>query len=223
MSAPGGNRPTGGRPLVRLVLLVAVLLAVPILPFLALGGSFEARIAGWLDGTLPASTVAAVVVGLLASDILLPIPSSVVNTFAGRMLGFWGGTAAAWCGMTLGAGLAFALVRLAGRPLARRLAGDEELARVDGLAQRFGLMTLVLTRPIPVLAEAAVLFLATTTLSAWRFFAAVGLANLGLAAGYAALGERVQFPTALALAVVLPLVIGAVWRWCWPAARFTSS
>lgn len=223
MNDSSGNRPADSRPLGRLVLLVAVLLAVPILPLLALGESFETRIAGWLDGTLDASTVAAAVVGLLASDILLPIPSSVVSTFAGRMLGFWGGAAASWCGMTLGAGLVFALVRFVGRPLARRLAGDEELTRVDVLAQRFGVMTLVLTRPIPVLAEAAVLLLATTTLAGWRFFAAVALANLGLAAGYAALGERVQFPTALALAVVLPLAVGAVSRWCWRTGAHSSS
>lgn len=200
----------------RQLLLIAAVLAVPIVPFLICGEKLEAGITGWLNAKLSPSTVAVAVIGLLASDILLPVPSSVVSTFAGRMLGFWGGAGASWCGMTLGAAIAFGLVRVFGRPLARRLSSDQELARTDALASRWGAFVLVLTRPIPVLAEASVLLMGTTRLSWWRFLTAVGLSNLGIAAAYAALGDRVQLPVAIAASILLPLLTAAAARWVWP-------
>ena len=204
-----------GQHLFRLLLLVAIVLAIPILPFLGFGEALEARMTGWLSDTLPPTTVTILVIGLLASDIFLPVPSSVVSTFAGKMLGFWAGTAATWCGLTSGAVFAFWLVRVCGRPLAKRLSSDEELARMDALAARFGVLVLVLTRPVPVLAEASVLLMGTTRLAWWRFLLAVGLSNLGLAAVYALLGDRVQLPYAAAAALALPLLAAAIARWCW--------
>jgi hypothetical protein len=49
----------------------------------------EACITGRLSAELSPGTVTLTVLGLLASDILLPVPSSVLSTFAGRVLGFW--------------------------------------------------------------------------------------------------------------------------------------
>jgi len=200
-------------------LLIAAVLAVPIVPFLFFGEALEARITGWLDSALSPSTVAIAVVGLLSSDILLPVPSSVVSTLAGRVLGFWTGTGASWCGMTAGAAIAFWLVRVFGRPLARRLSSDEELARTDALATRWGVLVLVLARPIPVLAEASVLLMGTTRLAWWRFLVAVGLSNFGIAAAYAALGDRVQLPIAIAASIALPLLAAALARWLWPGGQ----
>ena len=100
------------------LILLALVLAVPIIPFLLFGPSLEEQITGWLDASLSPGALAALIVGLLAADILLPVPSSVVSTFAGSALGFAAGTAASWLGMTAGALLAFVLARLFGRPLA---------------------------------------------------------------------------------------------------------
>jgi uncharacterized membrane protein YdjX (TVP38/TMEM64 family) len=147
------------------MLVIAVALAIPILPFLGFGESAESHITNWLDTSLSHGAAAALVIGLLATDIVLPVPSSVVSMFAGTMLGFWVGTVASWCGMTVGAALAFGLVRVFGRPLARRLSTEEELVRMDRLADRYGVLILVLMRPIPVLAEASVLLMGLMRLS----------------------------------------------------------
>ncbi len=178
----------------------------------------EQSFSGWLDGALPASTVAALVIALLALDILLPVPSSLVIAFSGRMLGFWGGAAASWGGMTLGAVVAFGLARALGRPLALRFSRAEELERVDGLAARVGVLALVLTRPVPILAEAAVLLAGTTALAWRRFLIAVGLSNLGISAAYAALGDALSFPAAMLASIALPLLAGGVARALWPRA-----
>jgi len=189
------------------IVILAAALAVGVVPFLLFGKPLEQQAKGWLHSADTWPGKAALVVGLLAGDILLPTPSSVVNTFAGAALKFWGGTAAAWLGMTLGAVLGFGLARVFGRPLARRLAAADEIERVDRLSARFGPGLLVLMRAVPVLAEASVLFFGTTDLAWRRFLAAVALSNLVIAAGYAALGNWIALPIAIPLALIIPAVI----------------
>lgn len=176
----------------------------------------EQRFTGWLDAAISPSTVVILVIGLLTADIFLPVPSSLVIAFSGKMLGFWGGMAASWCGMTLGAVAAFGMVRAFGRPMAQRFATTNELRRVDAMAARIGVLVLVLTRPVPILAEAAVLLMGTTLLSWRRFLVAVGLSNLGIAAAYAAVGDFVQWPVALVASISLPLLAGGIARLLWP-------
>jgi uncharacterized membrane protein YdjX (TVP38/TMEM64 family) len=198
------------------ILLVVLVLAVPIVPFLWFGPPFEAQIRAWLDQSLPPATMAALVVGILATDIFLPIPSSFVSTLAGSALGFVPATAASWTGMTLGAAAAFGLARWLGRPAALWFSGREDLDRMDVLSRRYGPMILVLARPVPVLAEASVLLLGTTRLG-WRWFLLpVALANLGIAAAYSALGTWVAMPVAMAASVALPLLAAAISRKVWP-------
>ncbi len=201
------------------ILLITAALAVPILPFLMFGESAESQMAHWLDLSKSPGTAATLVIGLLASDIFLPVPSSLVSTFAGKALGFWLGTAASWCGMTIGTSVAYWLVRWLGRPLAQRLSSEEELARMDALANRYGVLILILARPVPVLAEASVLVMGTMQIGWWRFFAAVGLSNFGIAAVYALLGDRVQLPIAMAAAFAVPVVVTIAVRWLWPSAK----
>jgi uncharacterized membrane protein YdjX (TVP38/TMEM64 family) len=203
------------------LLLIVLVLLVPIVPFLSFGPWLEARIEAWLDPPPPPTMVALGTLGLLSSDILLPIPSSVVSTVAGAQLGIVGGTLASWLGMTVGASIGFALARLLGRPLAERYSKPEDLARMDSLAQRFGAWILVVTRALPVFAEAAVLYLGATRL-AWRqFLPPVVLANLGIAVVYAILGHYArsqgQMPLALAASIALPLLAAAVARWLLPS------
>ncbi len=205
--------------LVKPLLLIAAALAVPIVPFLILGDGLESRVEGWLGETLRPGQIAALVVALLAVDIFLPIPSSVVSTLAGNALGFWPATGASWLGMMLGSAAAFALARAFGRPLAARLSGEAELARMDRLADRFGPLVLVLARPVPVLAEASVLLFGTTRLAWRRFLLPVGATNLGIAASYAALGQRVELPVALAASIAIPVLAALLARRWWPGER----
>ncbi len=202
----------------RLLLTIAVVLGVPILPFLWFGRAAESQITEWLHCSCDPGTAATLVIGLLAVDVLLPVPSSAVNVFAGKMLGFWAGTAVSWCGMTAGALLVFALVRMLGRPLARWLSTEEVLNHMEILARRYGILLLILARPVPVFAEASVLLAGIMQLGWQRFLFAVGLSNLGIAAAYAALGDLVQLPIALAASIAIPLVFAAIAKRFWPVS-----
>jgi uncharacterized membrane protein YdjX (TVP38/TMEM64 family) len=193
------------------LLILATVLLVPIVPFLLLGDRIDAQL---VNSELPAAWV----VGLLACDFVLPVPSSFVSTLAGQQFGALRGTAVVWLGMSIGAIIAFALARIWGRPLARQFAGEEELRSTDHLIERWGIAVLALTRALPVLAEASVLLVGVHGLSWRRFLEVVLLCNLGIASGYAAFGdyaaEHEWLPAALGISVAVPLL--ATWfaqRW----------
>jgi uncharacterized membrane protein YdjX (TVP38/TMEM64 family) len=198
------------------VLLVAIVLAVPIVPFLLFGRPLEQWIDESLHQHLPPAVVAASTVALLAVDLLLPIPSSMVSTVAAHRLGFCLGTACSWLGMTLGATAAFLAARLFGRAIAQRLSRPEDLDHADRLGRHYGPAVLVLTRPVPVLAEASVLLLATSDLAWQRFVLPVALSNLGVAMAYSALGQLLSLPLALLASIALPLLATLAARCLWP-------
>jgi uncharacterized membrane protein YdjX (TVP38/TMEM64 family) len=209
------------RGLLRPLLLVGLALLVPILPFLGFGEALEGTIAGWLDPPPAPATIALLTVALLASDILLPVPSSLVSTFAASQLGVVAATAASWLGMTLGAMLGFYLAKTWGRALAVRLASQHDLEQMDQLGRHYGAWIVVFTRALPVLAEAAVLLAGATQL-AWRqFLPGLMLSNLGIAVVYSMLGAwaqtQHQLPLALGASIALPVLAATIARRFLPA------
>jgi membrane protein DedA with SNARE-associated domain len=204
------------RELLRPLLIVTLALLVPVVPFLGFGDRLDRTVMGWFDPPPAASVVAGLTVGVLAVDVLLPVPSSLVSTLAGAQLGVVAATAVSWVGMTVGAVVGFYLARRWGRPLAARFSGDDDLARMDHLTERYGAWVLILTRALPVLAEAAVLLVGATGLAWSRFLPAVMLSNLGIAAVYSTLGywarSQQQLPLALAASIALPVAAATIAR-----------
>ncbi len=204
--------------LLRQVLLIGAVLLIPIDPFLIWGDQLDAWFRRWTDQSRSRPAVAAVVSGLLAVDLLLPVPSSVVSTFAGSQLGTCRGTVAVWFGMTLGAVIGFAAAAWLGPVWAAKLSRPEDLQRLEQAAARYGPALLVLARPVPVLAEASVLLMGVHRLAWRRFLPAVAASNFGIALAYCAFGAvaaRHQWlPLALGLSAALPILVTIlVRRW----------
>jgi len=196
--------------------VILVCLLAPIVPFVVWGRHLEASLPRALETLEAPGPVAAFAFCLLASDIFLPIPSSVVATVAGAKLGVIGGALVCAAGLTVGAIAGFALARLLGRPLVSRLASQADLAGLEAAADRYGVVLLVVTRPLPVLAEATVLLLGTVRMD-WRvFLLTVALSNFGIAVCYAVLGKLAHAHHQLLWAVIasaaLPLVAAAAGR-----------
>lgn len=76
-----------------------LLLAAILVPFALVGPQLEEAIRRLLEAPLSAWRGALVLGGLLASDIVLPLPSSLLSTAAGALLGFWKGLATSCVGM----------------------------------------------------------------------------------------------------------------------------
>jgi uncharacterized membrane protein YdjX (TVP38/TMEM64 family) len=195
---------------VRWAVLAAVLLALILVPFAVAGTYMDAWSVARLQSLAgrPA-VVAALVVALLAADVLIPVPSSVVATLAGALLGFAGGLLANLLGMGAGCVAAYAIGRWAGAPAAGRIVGAGQVARLHALARHHGDWSLVLARPVPVLAEASTLLAGAAGMPFGRFMAVTTAANLGIAAAYAAIGafaaSMQSFLLAFAGAILVPV------------------
>jgi len=205
----------------RLLLLLALAaVAVPLVPFLACGARLDALVAGWLDPPPAAPVLAALEVGVLAADLLLPVPSSMVATLGGAALGVGVGTACAWLGMTAGACCGWWLGRsTAGRALARLTAEDR--AALAGQERRLGPLLVVLTRPLPLVAEAAALFAGAAGMPLPRFLAAAGGGNLAIAFAWSLAGALGRDAATLQWVLVASLTVpvaGALFAVRRPAA-----
>jgi uncharacterized membrane protein YdjX (TVP38/TMEM64 family) len=171
----------------RWAVIAALLIGLVLVPFFLFETQFHAFAERMTRDDGAVWLASGSIFALLALDVFLPVPSSIVSTAAGVLLGFWRGAAVVWVGMTA-ACLAGYWVGAGASGAARRFVGQEGLARADALAARYGDWTLVLCRPVPVLAEASVIFAGLIRAPFGRFAALTMLANLGIALGYAAFG-----------------------------------
>lgn len=206
-------------PWTRWTLFTLALLAFIFVPF----ALFEAPISTWaealLDSDQSKSVIAVVVAGLLAADVLLPVPSSLISTAAGYLLGFFPAVAVSWTGMTIGCCLGYLAGRWAGRAATAHFVNQSEIAQVAAARDRYGDWMLILFRAVPVLAEASVILAGFARMSPVRFLAMTAPANLGISVAYAAVGTFAvganSFLLAFAGAILVPAIFWGIARWMW--------
>lgn len=141
----------------------------------------------WLRQAGPAAM--AVGVGLLILDVLLPVPSSVVMVLHGALFGVLWGALLSLIGCIGAATLGFALGRRGGAIL-ERLVTPEEKRRADALLIRWGAMAILLTRPLPLVAEATAILAGASPMSWGRMLVAAFLGSLPACVLYAWAGSR---------------------------------
>lgn len=184
------------------LLVIVLALLIPILPFAVIGELPGER---WLSATgHSARLFGATGAALLAGDVLLPIPSSIVGTLLGARLGMVPGWLWGWGGMVAGNLIGYG----AGRLLFARLRTE--------VAQTPALLVLFASRPVPVLAE-AVCFAAGGARMAFLPFAAAAIAGNGiyalvLAGNGATLLPGTLLGPGLAIPMLLPAAAWLTWR-----------
>lgn len=197
----------GFRPL----LLIVLVLLVPVVPFVFFHQTIEQWVNQIVENPPAAWIVVTAVIGLLSTDVFLPIPSSLVSTLAGSQLSPLVATIASWVGLNLGAIIGFVVGRRLGRPLALRFSSVGDLDYIDRMSGQYGTLVLVLTRALPILAEAAVLLMGVNRIGWRQFLPPVLLSNLGIALAYSLLGhyaaENEWMVIAASVSISLPLLL----------------
>jgi uncharacterized membrane protein YdjX (TVP38/TMEM64 family) len=188
----------------QLKIIIAALL-VPIVPFVIIG---ELPGEQWLSGTDDDALLFALTgAGLLALDIALPVPSSIVGTLLAARLGFWPGFIATWTGLVIGNLVGFSLARFAVNHLRGWLPPFPETTT---------LVLVFLSRPVPVVAEAMALTAGATRMPVLPFLLACGAGNLVyaivLAGNGAALVPDGLAGPGLVVPMLLPVAAWLVWR-----------
>lgn len=143
---------------------------------------------GWL-GEATVGT-AALGVALLIADVLIPVPSTVVMPALGHLYGVAGGTALNFAGAFLASVVGFALGRQGGKWV-ERVVAHGEWARANARLERWGALAIVITRPVPLLAETMVIVAGGSNLSWPRLLIAAAIGSLPVAVVWAIVGASV--------------------------------
>lgn len=157
-------------------------------------------------GSAPA---AALLVGLLAADLALPVPSSVLMTLAGALFGVWRGTAVALTGAIGSAALGFGLCRRFGRRAFDRLIGAET-ARVEAFFRRYGVWAVLLSRSVPMLTEVVSCLAGLSRMPPGRFFALSLAGTFPVCWVYAWAGHRAGAEAGAGWAVLIAFALPAL-------------
>jgi uncharacterized membrane protein YdjX (TVP38/TMEM64 family) len=193
---------------VRLSVLATLLLGFIIVPFLLFGGVIESWTAGQLAREEAAALSAAIGIALLASDVILPIPSSLIGTALGAILGAPLGTLAGTIGLSAACVIGYVLGVLARPGVVEPLVAAPDRQLLETWLSRYGIAALILCRAVPVLAEASVIVAGAMRVSPVPALVATTLANLGISAVYAWVGsfasDAPTFLAAFLAAIAIP-------------------
>ncbi|MGE5606692.1 MAG: TVP38/TMEM64 family protein [Bacteroidota bacterium] len=186
-----------------------IIILLIIVPFILFGHQIEAWTQNFIKNSSQGQLIVGLVLGLLlASDILVPVPSSLVSTASGYLLGFYGGTLSSFIGMTLSCFIGYWLGVYFGRNLIGRLIDMNDWERFDRFYARYGDWILITSRAVPVMAETSIFFAGINRMPLWYFSILTILANLGISVVYAIIGafsfKTNSFLLAFFGAIILP-------------------
>jgi uncharacterized membrane protein YdjX (TVP38/TMEM64 family) len=176
---------------------VTVFVGVPVLedptPWLGRGGA----------GT------AALTTGLLLVDVFVPVPSSLVMIANGVFFGVLWGSVLTLVGATGAALVGYGVGRWGSRA-ADRFIPPEERARARALVERWGALAVIVSRPVPILAEAVAVAAGLTGMRFGRFAAAAFAGSVPAAVLYSLTGAKAARLDSALLVFALVIAVAAV-------------
>lgn len=124
---------------------------------------------------------------MLAADVILPVPSSLVMIANGKILGMAGGTMLSFLAGMVSSWIGFLLGRFAGSRVNGFFSESEKRAG-DLLFERFGAFAIIVSKCLPILSEVLSFVSGNTSMSLNRFlrYSIIGHAVISLM--YAAVG-----------------------------------
>ena len=191
-------------------LVVGLVIGSKLLLENALGLGGEAAVAAWFADAGAGSAL--LVVALLASDVFLPVPSSLVMVLSGAGFGVVKGALLALVGSVLGEWLGFELVRRYGRGMAARIVGNQDLDAFNRFFDRHGMLAVIVTRPLPVVMETMSVVAGLSGMGRTAFLMAsiVGTAPIVVIYAYAGAVSR-EAGSLVPAAVILIALTGLAW------------
>jgi uncharacterized membrane protein YdjX (TVP38/TMEM64 family) len=160
-----------------------------------------------------AGPIAALIgVSLLVADVFLPVPSSLVMIVHGALFGVVWGSVLSLIGSVLAALTGFAVGR-AGNNAIRRLVTPEQHDRAKALLDRWGVLAIAVTRPVPVLAETVAILAGASNLRWYQSALAALAGSIVPCAAYAWAGAHANTTANHALIFAGVIVISAALWW----------
>lgn len=181
--------------------------------FLLWGGAWEERFTlqgavGWLESAGPWAWAAGI--GLLASDLVLPVPGTVVMSALGYVYGVLLGGLAAAAGAMVAGLCGYGVGRLIGEKAARKLLGDLDFEKGKLLFAKGGGWMVALSRALPILPEALSCTAGLVRMPFGRFVVSLACGSLPVGFLFAWIGAAGREAPGWAIAFSL-LVPAALW------------
>lgn len=205
------------RTLALVAIVAGVVIGSKLLLENALGLSLEPLARAWMADA--GWSGAAAVVGLLAIDIFIPVPSSIVMVLSGAAFGVWWGALLAFVGSLGGEWLGFELARRYGAGLSSRFIGDAaEVRRLNHILVTHGAAAVVVTRALPVVMETMSIVAGVSTMPRLTFLVASAIGTAPIVVVYAYAGAMSRETGSLVPAVVILIAVAAA-GWVWYRAK----
>lgn len=192
-----------------------LLAGVVMLVFLAAYGVAEALRVPFLTDTLTLTraslATALLTISLLTADTVLPVPSSLVMVANGTLFGFWTGSIVSLIG-NIGGFLFAYWLGYRSSPLIQKAVSPGEVERGNRVVQKWGVLALIFTRPLPILAETTAIMAGVARMPFGRSLIAVTIASLPISMVYAWAGARTKgFNGTVIIFLALVVLAGIAW------------
>lgn len=201
----------------RLLLWFIGVAALVLVTWLIWGGSWEANFtlegaAAWLKQSGPWAWAAGI--GLLAADIALPVPGTIVMSALGLIYGTLLGGLVASAGSILAGLCGYGVGRLVGEKTARKLLGDRDFEKGKLLFARGGGSVIALSRAIPILPEALSCTAGLVRMPFHSFLAALACGSIPVGFLFAWIGAvgREAPAWAIAFSIGVPILLWLIAR-----------
>lgn len=195
------------------LLLVFVALAGIVLLSFAIWGDALMRIFS-IDGSVAwlqqyGSWAWAVTIGLLITDLFLPLPATILMSSAGYLYGMLYGSLISIAGSFASGSLAYWLCRSFGDSFTRRILGPKDYERGRRMSASSGAWIVVLSRWLPILPEVISCMAGLTRMDPVKFHLALLAGTIPMAMVYTYIGVSGvdNPPLAIALSALLPPLI----------------
>ena len=201
----------------RTIALIAIVAAFVIGSKLLIENVFGFSLEPWARERLFNAGIpgAAVVVVLLAIDIFIPVPSSVVMVLSGAAFGVLWGSVLGVVGSIAGEWLGFELARRYGTSLSTRFIGDAaERERLNRILMTHGAAAVAVTRALPVVMETMSVVAGLSTMRRSTFLIASLIGTVPIVVVYAYAGAMSRQMDSVVPAIVMLIAVAAT-AWVW--------
>src|SRR5258706_230070 len=189
------------RTLILVASVAGAIIASKILLVNVLGIRLEPLLERWIAHAGGGS--ATTIIALLAADLFLPIPSSLIMVLSGAAFGVGWGALLSLIGSVGGEWLGFELVRHYGRRASARIVGDDEIDRLSRVFARHGAAAVAVTRALPVVMETMSVVAGLSTMTRRMFLVASLLGTAPIVFVYAYAGAVSRQTGSLVPAIVM--------------------
>ena len=197
----------------RLALVVLGLVALMLLPVLIFDDEIDDFFAGeeglqWLRSWGAWAWIIAM--GLIISDLVLPVPSTALISLLGMLYGPWLGGLLGGIASTLAGLVAYGGCRLVGQRALRFLLGETSLEKLSRFFEKYGAWAIALSRWMPLLPEALCCLAGMARMRWIPFFASLACGSMAMGLTFGFLGHAYLDRPVVGL-VISALIPIAIW------------